>query len=137
MGVEKILYDPYQDPRQQLQRAIERARRENKNVLVEAGADWCVWCHRLEQFITSHAELHQLRERQYVHIRLFYGEEDAPLNLPGTLPLIDGIPHYYIYNKAGKLLHSQDTEPFEAGDSYDYGQVWAFLAYWASDSSIH
>src|SRR5512143_3908993 len=133
MGLEKILYDPYQDPRQQLQRAIERARRENKNVLVEAGADWCVWCHRLEQFIASHAELHQLRSQHYVHIRMFSGEEDEPLNFLGSLPPINGLPHYFVYSKDGKLLHSQETEPFEAGDTYDYGRVWAFLAYWATD----
>jgi thiol:disulfide interchange protein len=137
MEEEKLLYDPMQDPRRQLQRAIERARRENKNILVEAGADWCVWCHRLEQFIASHAELHQLRSQHYVHIRLFSGEgEGLPLYFD-NLPALDGLPHYFVYNKDGKLLHSQDTEPFESGETYNFDKVWEFLAYWAIDPSVH
>jgi thiol:disulfide interchange protein len=137
MDEEKILYDPMQDPRKELKRAVERAKRENKNILVEAGADWCMWCHRLEQFITSHAELHQLRSQQYVHVRLFSGEGDGD-GLPvffGGLPFVDGIPHYFVYNQDGNATRRIPNP--SKGRNIRFRQSLGVLAYWAKDPAVH
>jgi thiol:disulfide interchange protein len=137
MGEGKILFDRNQDPSLQLQRAIQRARLEKKNVLIEVGADWCEWCHRLEYFIVSNPELHLLRSQNYIHMRLFSGEGGQLPDIFDKLPPFDGIPHFFVYDSHGNLLRSQDTEPFEFGETYDYTRVWEFLASWGIADVIH
>ncbi|MBI5295408.1 MAG: thioredoxin family protein [Chloroflexi bacterium] len=133
----KTLFNPNQDHAQELQRTILRARQERKNILIEVGADWCVWCHRLEHFILSNPELHLLRSQNYIHMRLFSGEGGSLPDVFDKLPPFDGIPHFFVYDFQGNLLHSQHTEPFEVGESYDYNKVWEFLAAWGVADVIH
>lgn len=136
MGENK-LFDPNQNPSLGIQRAVQRARLEKKNLLIEVGADWCVWCHRLETFIVSNPELHLLRSRHYIHMRLFSGEGGNLPDVFNKLPPFDGIPHFFVYDSQGNLLHSQHTEPFEVGESYDYNKVWEFLASWGAADTLH
>jgi len=126
------LFNSERDPFQDLQNAKAQAVRENKNILVELGADWCVWCHRLESFVKAHPELHLLRSRFFVHVRVYMGSEDTLSEICRHLPPFDGIPHYYVFSPDGQLLHSQDTFPLEEGESYDYQKVWEFLSLWGS-----
>lgn len=124
------LFHPDRDPFQDLQVARARAVQENKNILIELGADWCVWCHRLDSFIRSHPDLHLLRSRQYVHVRVHVGDGETASEICRHLPAFEGIPHYFVYNAEGKLLHSQHTSLLEEGESYNYKKVWEFLAMW-------
>lgn len=135
MRLNDSLFPPDRDPYQDLQTARARAVRENKNILLELGADWCVWCHRLESFITSHSELHLLRSQSYVHVRIYVGDDESSSEICQHLPSFDGVPHYFVFNAEGKLLHSQDTSPLEDGESYSYEKVWEFLSMWGDKGS--
>jgi thiol:disulfide interchange protein len=137
MMSEKTLFDPNLDSTQELLRAISRARLGRKNILIEVGADWCVWCHRLEHFIISNPELHMLRSQNYIHLRLFSGDGGELPAVFNRLPAFDGIPHFFVYDFGGNLIHSQNTDEFEVGETYDYNRVWEFLAAWGTDGSIH
>jgi thiol:disulfide interchange protein len=129
------MFDPNADPFLDLQKAASRAKMIKKNILVEVGADWCVWCHRLESFIVSHLELYLLRSQNFVHVRIHSGEGDKLPDVFQKLPPFDGIPHYFVYAPDGSLLHSQDTELLEDGESYNYDKVWEFLTLWGVDPS--
>jgi hypothetical protein len=131
----RSIFDPNADSLLELQKAASRARFIKKNILVEVGADWCDWCHRLEQFIVSHSELYLLRTENFVHVRVHSGEGGDLPQVFDNLPPFDGIPHYFVYSPDGKLLHSQDTELLEDGETYNYGKVWEFLSLWGVDSS--
>jgi thiol:disulfide interchange protein len=133
----KTLFNSNLDQAQELRKTVMRARLAKKNILIEVGADWCVWCHRLEHFILVNPELHQLRSQNYIHMRLFSGEGSDLPDVFDKLPPFDGIPHFFVYDFQGNLLHSQNTEPFEVGETYDYTRVWEFLASWGTDKSIH
>jgi len=131
----KSIFDPNLDPVLELQRAAARARMLKKNILIEIGADWCTWCHRLESFIVSHSELYLLRAENFIHVRVHSGEGAELPAVFQNLPPFDGIPHYFVYSPEGQLLHSQDTELLEEGETYNYGKVWDFLSFWGVDSS--
>lgn len=125
------LFDPDRNPAADLILAIQQACRERKNILLEIGGDWCIWCQRLETFITDHSELRELRERHYCLVRIFVDPEVELPPLFSYLPPFDGVPHFYVFSPSGELLHTQDTAPLEAGESYNLERVAAFLQRWA------
>lgn len=129
----KTGFDPKRNPFEDMREAFEQAKRERKNVLVDVGGDWCVWCHRLEAFIEDHAELRELRERHFVTVKVFMGKGDDTTNIEflNRLPPIDGVPHLFVYNAHSYLLCSQPTAPLEEGESYNFERVRAFLQGWS------
>lgn len=127
------LFDPDRDPFDDAVVALEQARREQKNVLFDIGGDWCIWCHRLERFINDHAELAQLRERHFVTVKVYLGEQDdSNEEFLEQLPPFDGVPHLFVYNSKGQLLCSQPTEELEEGESYNFERIKNFLIEWSN-----
>lgn len=124
------LFDPEREPVADVRAAFERAVLDQKNVLLELGGDWCIWCHRLERFIRSHPELLYLRSFGFVHVKVHVEQDETDNDFIQRLPGFDGIPHFFVYQATGELLHSQDTELLEEGESYNYEKVWTFLATW-------
>jgi hypothetical protein len=130
-----VLFNPDRDAFEDLQNARARALRERKNILVELGADWCDWSHRLEEFICAHPQLHLLRSHMYVHVRVHVGDDETLSEVCKILPPFEEVPHFFVYRAQGQLLHSQSTSTLEAGDSYDYEKVWEFLSMWGDKNS--
>jgi hypothetical protein len=128
----RSLFDPARDPFADASAAMERAQREKKNVLFELGGDWCIWCQRLESFIHDHPELEQIRARCYITVKVYLSQSDETnFAFIRKLPPFDGVPHLYVYNARGQLLHSQDTAELEEGESYNYERVKDFLTRWS------
>ncbi len=50
--------------------AFERAKKENKPVLLDIGAVWCHWCHRLDQDTYSVPEIAEYVETNFIPIRV-------------------------------------------------------------------
>ena len=51
-------------------RAISRARAENKMVLVDFYADWCIWCKRLDATTLRDADVRRLLSERFVPLKL-------------------------------------------------------------------
>jgi hypothetical protein len=131
------LFNSPHNPFEALHAALAQARREQKNILISVGGDWCIWYHRLEQFIETHPELQQLRRDHYVTIHLSLSDtNEFHWAFMRQLPEIDAVPHLFVYNNQGTLLCSQPTDPLEQGESYAYDRVRAFLTEW-SDAYHH
>lgn len=134
-SMELGIFDPDRDPFTDMQQALDYAKISKKNILVEIGGDWCKWCHILEKFITDHRELYEIRYMHYVHVRVYVAENDSNnYEFLRQLPPFDGIPHFFVYDFEGNFLHSQDTEPLEEGESYNYERVFSFLAQFAHNT---
>lgn len=129
----KPLFDPKRNPFEDMRDALAQAKRERKNVLVNIGGDWCVWCHRLEAFISEHPELRELRDRHFVVVKVFIGTDKDETNrtFVSRLPQLAGVPHLFVYNGASYLLCSQATAALEEGETYNYEKVRAFLQEWS------
>ncbi|WP_054536369.1 thioredoxin family protein [Herpetosiphon geysericola] len=126
------LFDAERDPFADMRNALETAQREHKNILVELGGDWCIWCHRLDAFIKGHPQLRYLREIHYVSVKVLVGDDEQKnKTFLEHLPGFDGVPHIFIYNSRGQLLCSQDTSVLEEGESYHFGRVREFLSRWS------
>jgi len=128
---EAPLYDPKADPEADLARAITEARSSGRRILLEVGGDWCIWCHRLHDFVESHEPVREAWERGFVTVNVNFSKENENRKFLERYPRIPGYPHLFVLDSDGKLLHSEDTGELEDGESYSEAALLEFLSRWA------
>ncbi len=124
-------FDPKRDAARDLENALSIARATNRRVLVDVGGEWCTWCHALDRFFASNAELKRLRDNWYVLLKINWSPENTNAAFLRRWPKTLGYPHFFVLDAAGRLLQSQDTSVLESGSSYDPAAMRAFLVKWA------
>jgi thiol:disulfide interchange protein len=124
-------FDPSRNARKDIEDAVTRARKTHKRIILDVGGEWCIWCHRLDDYFAGNAKLNQLKEANFVWLKINFSPENENKELLSTYPTIPGYPHLFVLDENGKLLHSQDTSELEAGKSYDLEKMFAFLRKWA------
>ena len=124
-------FDPGREPSKDLQNAIAEAQKLNKNIILDVGGDWCVWCHRIDAFIESHEDINNFLHKNYVIMKVNYSLENKNKAFLSDYPKISGYPHFFVLDKDGRLLHSQDTGKLEEGKDYNPQKFMTFLEVWA------
>ena len=124
-------YDPKRDAAQDIQDAIKEAQRAHKRILLEVGGEWCSWCHTLDRFFDAHPELIQLRDRNFVTVKINFSEENENKEVLSRYGPIESYPHILVLDADGKLLLSKETGSLESGKTYDLERLTAFLKQWA------
>lgn len=124
-------YDPKRDAAKDIKDALAEATRTDRNVLVEVGGKWCVWCGYLDKFFDQNATLRNFRDANYVMVKVNWSPENKNEKLLSQYPKVEGYPHMFVLDKSGKLLHSQDTSKLEEGRGYGLKAVATFLQDWA------
>ena len=124
-------YDTSRDPGKDLQDTIALATKTNKRILLEVGGDWCVYCNIMDETFESHPKLRQVRDTNYVTLKVNYSKENPNEDFLSKYPKIADYPHFFVLDSKGVLLHSQPTHPFEHGKKYNAGKIDAFLTKWA------
>lgn len=128
-GEAPLLYPTGADARADIARALEKAKQENKHVLIQWGANWCMWCHRLHEFFQDDTESKSLISKSYVVVLVDTDTSKALLDEMDVSPR--GIPYLTVLDADGKKLIDQDTEQLESGsDGYDTEKVTGFLRQW-------
>lgn len=125
------LYDPARDPERDLGDAIIQASWSGKRILLEVGGDWCIWCHRLEEFVENDRGLVHLRDTNFILVKVNYSQENTNEAFLSKYPKIPGFPHIFVLSPDGKFLYSEGTSELEHGESYDRQRVAAFFKKWA------
>lgn len=128
------VYDPARNAEQDVANALKEAQRTGKNVMVEVGGKWCIWCRTMDGFFQQHPALNQLREKNYVVVFVNFSPENKNQAFLGRYPKISGYPHYFVLRSDGKLLRSQNTGDLEDGRSYNARAMENFLKKWAPKS---
>ena len=124
-------YDPARNADRDIQEAIAEAKRTNKRVLLEVGGEWCSWCHRLDEFFAAHPELTELRDKNYVTVKINFSEENPNKEVLSRYEPIAAYPHIFVLDSDGKLVRSQETGVFEEGKTYVAERLNVFLTNWA------
>lgn len=124
-------FDPTRNPENDLKSAIEYAQRTNKRIILDVGGEWCIWCHRIDAFIDSHKEIKEFLDKHFVVVKVNYSKENKNEKFLSKYPQIPGFPHFFVLDKDGKFLHSQDTGALEKDKDYDEAKFMDFLKKWA------
>lgn len=131
------IYDPEADGLQQVADAIHAARADQKHVLLQLGANWCVWCRRLDATLETNRPIQRLLKRHFVVARIDMNQRDGkkrnlPVNDRYGNPIEHGYPVLVVLDKEGHLLKVQETGSLEDGkDGHDPEKILAFLRRWA------
>jgi thioredoxin-related protein len=129
-------FDPRRDAAKDIREAMVEAKHTGKRVLLDVGGEWCIWCHRLDTLFATHADLRELLHKNFVVVKVNYSPENKNEKVLSRYPKIPGYPHFFVLDKAGVLLHSQDTGELEWGKEHipkghDPDKVRRFLKTWA------
>jgi thioredoxin-related protein len=124
-------FDPARNPEKDLKDAVAEAQRSRRRIILDVGGDWCIWCHRIDNFIDGNKDLSNYLHNHFVVVKINYSPENKNEKFLSGFPKIPGYPHFFVLSKNGKLIHSQDTGKLEKGKGYDEGKFMAFLKRWA------
>lgn len=128
---------PYNDQENAVQKiaeAVKLAKAEHKNVMIQAGGNWCIWCLRFNNYVQTTPELKEMVDKNYVYYHLNYSPENknekvfAKYGDPGKK---FGYPVFLVLNSEGKQIHTQDSSVLEDGKGYGLEKVKDFFSKWA------
>jgi len=123
-------YDPARDPFADFSAAQADASAANKLILVEFGGDWCIWCHRLDQFLFQQPEVTKELEDVFVVVRVNFSDENNNEKFIKQFSKITGYPHFIITDAKGKEIGVKNTGKLEEGKSYSVKKFNEFIAHW-------
>lgn len=123
-------YHPDDDAEAKINALLLRARKENKNVILQAGGNWCVWCLRFDDFRKKNKSVRDNLAKNYLYYHLNYSTENKNPKVfekyvPEDTKL--GYPFFIVLDKNGNVLKLQESGSFENGITYDAYKVVEFL----------
>jgi thiol:disulfide interchange protein len=124
-------FDPARDAAADIDRAVAEARRTGRRILLDIGGDWCPWCHQLDQLFQQYPDIRRLRDENFVTVKLYYGEEKKNEQVLSRYSKVLGIPHFFVLDKDGSLLHSQHVVELQSGGNYSPDKMKEFLSRWS------
>ena len=126
------LYKPEENAKAAIAASVKKARDAGKQVLVQIGGNWCIWCARFNEFVTNDKLLDSLVNSNYIVYHLNYSKENKNTDLLTTyqFPQRFGFPVFLVLNEKGDLLHTQTSWYLESGKGYDKEKVTAFFNDW-------
>jgi thioredoxin-related protein len=128
-------FDPARNPEQDIKDAVAEAQRTNRRIILDIGGNWCIWCHRIDDFINGNKDVSSLMHSNFLVVKVSYSPENNNEKFLSGYPKIPGYPHFFVLDKNGKLLHSQDTGKLEKGKGYDKDKFTSFLNKWKPEKN--
>lgn len=131
-GKRPAIYDESADGSKQIAEAMTQAKKEGKHVLLQFGANWCGWCHRLHKLFDTDQSIAEKLKNDYVVVLVDVNEQhNKDIDTKYGNPTRFGLPVIVILDSDGKQLTTQDTAKLEEGDHHDPKKVMAFLNDWS------
>ncbi|MEW5875906.1 MAG: thioredoxin family protein [Candidatus Zixiibacteriota bacterium] len=127
------IYDTLANTQAQIDSAIARSRDTHRNVLIQWGANWCIWCRLLHGMLTTDSALSAMLDSNYVWVLADVGVKgkNAELLAKYGVDRARGIPFLTVLDSGGKVIANQETGGLETGDKevkgHDRSKVLAFL----------
>ena len=69
------LYNPYANAAKDIEQAVSKAKKENKNVLLQIGGNWCTWCYKFNSFVLLDTGLKKMLNDNFIvyHLKDIFG----------------------------------------------------------------
>jgi thioredoxin-related protein len=128
----KIKFDSTRNPEKDLEETLKEAQKTNRRILLNVGGEWCIWCHRIDEFIEKNPEIKDFLNKKFIVLKVNFSEENKNEKFLSQYPKVEGYPHFFVLSKKGKLLQSQNTGLLEKDKSYDAEKFMKFLKKWAA-----
>lgn len=127
------LYHPDADARADIANAVKKAAAEHKNVLLQIGGNWCIWCIRFNDLVIHDADLNKYVRDNYVIVHVNYSKENMNEKLLADLgyPQRFGFPVFIVLDDKGNRLHTQNSSYLEEGKGHGKDKVMGFFHDWA------
>ena len=126
-------YSETENAEKKIAELVKKAKKENKNIILQAGGNWCIWCLRFNNFVQTTPELKSIVDKNYLYYHLNYSPKNknekvfAKYGNPGEKY---GYPVFIILDKNGKQIHTQDSAVLEEGKGYSLEKVKTFFETW-------
>lgn len=130
-------YDAKANAEKDIENLVAKAKRENKNIMIQAGGNWCIWCLRFNQYVQTTPELKKLVDDNYLYYHLNYSPENknekvfSKYGNPGDE---FGYPVFIVLDQNGKMIHVQQSDVLEEGKGYSLEKVKEFFKSWTTKS---
>ena len=113
----KAIYDEQADAREQIAKALEHAKKENRRVLIQWGANWCGWCHLLHDTFKKDREIRRKLLYEYDLVLIDVGRGDKNVELAAEYKADfkkHGLPYLTVLDADGHAIANQETGSLEA-----------------------
>ena len=134
------VYDENINPLEQIDQAVTKARAEGKYVICQVGGNWCPWCLRFAEFITTDADISTFVDEHFVYAHVNYnprksGGEEKARQAAALMKRLDncgrfGYPVFVVLDEEGRVIHIQDSSFLEEGQGYNKEKVLRFFKGW-------
>ena len=127
------LYKPTEDAVNEIATVVKEAKTQGKHVLLQIGGNWCIWCARFNDFVTTDKLLDSVMNTNYIVYHLNYSKENYNKALMSKYgyPQRFGFPVFLVLDEKGDLIQTQNSSYLEKGKSYDKDIVIGFFNDWA------
>lgn len=85
----------------------------------------------MDQLFQEHPELLELRDKNFITVAVYYGTDKKNEQVSSHYPKVEGIPHFYVLDGSGSVLHSQHLLELRKGGKYDPDKMKEFLTKWS------
>lgn len=123
-------YHPEANAALDIQNAVASAKKQHKNVIIQAGGNWCIWCLRFNNYVQQTPELKQIVDNNFIYYHLNWSPENKNEKIftgygnPGDK---FGYPVFIILDENGKQIHTQDSSVLKRGTVTAYKKSKNFL----------
>lgn len=117
-------YNEKEDAQAQINQLVQQAKKEGKNVFVQAGGNWCIWCLRFNDFVQNNPSLKQIVDENFIYYHLNYSKEnknEAVFDKYAPNGKEFGFPFFIVINQNGEVLDVISSETVandDEGDAY-------------------
>ncbi len=125
------IYDESLDGQKQINDAMAQAKQGNRRILIQFGANWCGWCHRLHKLFQSDQPISEELKADYVLVLIDVNKGHNSNLLSEYRADKLGLPSLVVLDSEGKHLTTKNTGELEEGDHHSPEKVLAFLKQWA------
>jgi thiol-disulfide isomerase/thioredoxin len=128
------IYDESADGAKQVAKALVAAKKADKHVLLDFGANWCGWCIKLHKLFDSDRAIIKTLEANYVIALIDVNvEHNKDLIAKYRAEAGVGLPFLVILDADGKQWMTKDGNGWAEGGQYNPRKVLDFLRKWTPE----